>query len=48
MPSWSTHVIEILIKEIKEMQCFWSMFNPEFKDRMQKSDAWSEVSEVLD
>ena len=44
---WSTHEIERLIGENEEMQCFWNMFNPEFKDRIKKSDAWKEVSEVL-
>ena len=48
MPPWSTHEIEILIKEIEEMQCFRSMFSPEFKGRIKKSDAWKEVSEVFD
>ena len=48
MPSWSTHKIELLIKDIDEMQCFWNMFNPEYKERIKKSDAWQKVSEVLD
>ena len=48
MPSWSTPEIELFIREIEEMQCFWNMFNPEYKYRIKKSDAWKEVSEVLD
>ena len=48
MPSWSAHEIELFIRKIEEMQCFWNMFNPEYKDRIKKSDAWKEVSEVLD
>ena len=48
MPSRSTYEIELLIREIEERQCFWNMFNPEQKDRIKKSDAWKEVSEVLD
>ena len=46
MPSWSTHDIEI-----EEMQCFWNMLNPDYKDRTKKSDAGLnkiKVSEVLD
>ena len=39
MPSWSTHEIELLIREIEEMQRFWNMFNPEYKDRIKQSDA---------
>ena len=34
IPSWSTHEIELLIREIEEMQCFWNMFNPEYKDKI--------------
>ena len=48
MPSWLTHETELFIREIKEMQCFWNMFNRDYKDRIKKSDAWKEVSEVLD
>ena len=48
MPSWSTPKIELLIREIEEMHCFWNMFDIEYKDRIKKSNAWKEVSEVLD
>ena len=48
MRSWSTHEIELFIREIEEMQCFWNMFNPEYKNRIKKSAAWKEVSKVLD
>ena len=48
MTSWPTHEIELLISEIEERQCLWNIFNPEYKDRVKKSDAWKEVSEVLD
>ena len=35
MPSWSTHEIDLLIREIEEMQCFcWNMLNREYKDRI--------------
>ena len=47
MPSWSTHESKLLIREIEKMQCFWNMFNPKHKDRIKKSVAWKEVSEVL-
>ena len=48
MPLWSTHEIELLIREIEEMLWFWNMFNPEYNNTIKKSDAWKEVSEVLD
>ena len=34
MTSWSTHEIELLIREIEEMLCFWNMFNPEYRDKV--------------
>ena len=47
MPLWSTHEIELIIREIEEMHWFWNMFNPKYKDRIKESDAWKEVSKVL-
>ena len=47
MPLWSTNDIKLLIQEIEEGHCLWNIFNPEYKDRVKKSDAWKEVSEVL-
>ena len=44
---WSTHEIELLMSEIEERQRFWNLFTLEYKDRMKKSDAWKEVSEVF-
>ena len=48
MPLWSTREIELLIRKTEERQCLWNILNPEYKDRLKKSDAWKEVSEVLD
>ena len=47
MPLWSAYEIELLIREIEEIQCFWNMFNSEYEDRIKKLDALKEVSEVL-
>ena len=46
MLSWSTYEIELLIREIEKMQSFWNMYNPEYKDRIKKSDAWKQFWEV--
>ena len=47
MPWWSTPEIELLISKIEERQCLWNIFRPEYKDKAKKSDAWKEVSEIL-
>ena len=48
MSSRSTHKIELLMSEIKERQCLWHILNPEYKNRVKKSDVWKEVSIVFD
>ena len=48
MPSWSTHEIELLNREIEESQCLWNILYPEYKDRVKNLNAWKEVLEVSD
>ena len=43
MPLWSTHEIELSIKEIEERQCLWNILNSEYKDRVKTSDARKKV-----
>ena len=43
MPLWSTHEIELLIKEIEQRHCLWNILNFEYKDRVKTSDARKKV-----
>ena len=45
---WSTQKIELSISKIEERQCLRNTFHSKYKNRVQKSDAWKYVSEVLD
>ena len=44
MPSWSTYEIELLIREIEEMQCFWNICSPEYKHRIKKNKMFEKKS----